>query len=82
MIEWDEKNGTEYLKTLRAYMVSNKNNKESALLLSIHQNTLLYRLQKIRDLFGIDFDDGKLNLTLLVDMIFILVKKPELLELI
>jgi DNA-binding PucR family transcriptional regulator len=81
MIEWDEKYNTEYLKTLRAYLVTNKSTKESIRLLMVHQNTLMYRLQKIRELFNIDFTDGKLTLTLLNNILLLEVARPELLPL-
>ena len=80
-MEYDEKNGTEYLKTLQAYLVTGKNNRESIRLLSVHQNTLLYRLTKIKDLFGIDFMDGHLTLTLLSNVLLLEVARPDLLPL-
>ena len=81
IMEYDEKNGTEYLKTLQAYLVTGKNNRESIRLLSVHQNTLLYRLTKIKDLFGIDFMDGHLTLTLLSNVLLLEVARPDLLPL-
>lgn len=81
VMEYDEKNGTEYLKTLQAYLVTGKNNRESIRLLSVHQNTLLYRLTKIKDLFGIDFADGKLTLTLLNNVLLLEIARPDLLPL-
>jgi DNA-binding PucR family transcriptional regulator len=64
-----------------AYLVTGRNNRESIRLLSVHQNTLLYRLTKIRELFGIDFLDGKLSLTLLCNMLLLEVAQPDLLPL-
>jgi hypothetical protein len=81
VMDYDRANGTEYLKTMLAYLVTGRNNRESIRLLSVHQNTLLYRLTKIRDLFGIDFIDGKLSLTLLCNMLLLEVAQPDLLPL-
>jgi DNA-binding PucR family transcriptional regulator len=41
----------------------------------------MYRLQKIRELFNIDFTDGKLTLTLLNNILLLEVARPELLPL-
>lgn len=79
IMKYDEKNGTEYLKTLRAYLVAAKSNKETIRLLSVHPNTLVYRLTKIKDLFDIDFLDGKLTITLLTNVLMLVVARPDLL---
>ena len=81
IIKWDEKYNTEYLQTIRAYLVSNRSNRESVRLLRIHQNTLIYRLTKMRELFGIDFSDGKQVLSLLCNVLFLEVARPDLLPL-
>lgn len=51
---YDRKNGTEYLKTYRAYMLAGKDKKYVASELHIHINTLNYRLNLINDLFHIE----------------------------
>ena len=53
----DEANGTCYLDTLAAYLTCEKNIGKIAEELFIHRNTLMYRLEKIRALTGIDYDD-------------------------
>ncbi len=53
----DEANGTCYLDTLAAYLTCEKNIGKIAEELFIHRNTLMYRLEKIRTLTGIDYDD-------------------------
>ena len=58
MSRYDEENGTEYLKTLRTYAESNKNVVETALNLSVHANTVNYRVKRIRELFDIDLSDA------------------------
>jgi len=42
------------LQTAKAFFESGMNSKESAAKLYIHKNTLLYRLNKIKELYGID----------------------------
>lgn len=53
----DQAYGTEYMDTLRTYMTSMCNSNRTSRQLSIHRNTLLYRLNRIVELTGIDFED-------------------------
>ena len=72
---------TEYLKTLQAHLLSGRSNRKSIQLLAVHQNTLLYRLSKIREIFGIDFQDERLVQTLLCNIQLLEVARPDLLSL-
>ena len=64
----DRENKTEYFKTLRAIIKSDWNLKESAKLLFIHYNTVLYRFEKLKGLLGLGLDNfyEKLIITLAV----------------
>ena len=53
----DKKNDTEYLPTLRNYLNQMKDSSRTCRIMNIHRNTLLYRLDRIRQLTGIDLDD-------------------------
>ena len=53
----DEKTGSELLKTLASYLECHQNLTNASRLLSIHTNTLKYRLQKIVELCEINFED-------------------------
>lgn len=55
--EQDQTYGTEYVETLRTYMCSMCNSSRTSRKLSIHRNTLLYRLNRIAELTGVDFED-------------------------
>ncbi|NMA01138.1 MAG: hypothetical protein GX923_01060 [Clostridia bacterium] len=55
--EYDKKNGTFFLETIEAYILSNGNINKTSTKLYIHRNTCVYRLAKIRELFQIDIDD-------------------------
>lgn len=57
IIEHDRKNATFFLKTLEAYILGNGNISKTAAQLYIHRNTCIYRMEKIKELFNIDFDD-------------------------
>lgn len=57
IVEYDEQNGTEYLKTLRSYLVFNRNAKEAGAALFIHPNTVLYRIRTMQERFSFDLND-------------------------
>ena len=64
----DRQQGTDLCETLRVYLRKAKSPSLSSAELSVHRNTLFYRIGKISSLTGIDFDDGdqlmKLSLSL------------------
>lgn len=53
----DEKNNTEFLRTLYEYLRLERKISATATELCVHRNTLLYRLQAIEKLAGFDWDD-------------------------
>ncbi len=55
--QYDIKNNSEYLNTLRVYLHYNKNVSDMAEALYIHKNTVLYRIKRLQELFHIDFHD-------------------------
>jgi len=64
----DEENNTDYLNTLTEYLIHVDDPTTCAQNLFIHKNTFFYRMNKIRQLFGLDLNNGterlKLQLTL------------------
>lgn len=56
---YDRKQNTEYLPTLKAYLNSGRNIAEAASTLSIHANTVNYRIKRLHELFGIDPSDAE-----------------------
>ncbi len=52
--QYDRKNGTELCQTLHQYLLHEQNITQSANALYIHRNSLMYRLEKIRQLTGAD----------------------------
>ncbi len=68
---YDKKNNSEYVKTLEAYVLSGLNNKQAAARLNVHINTLIYRINRMKDLFGIDFSDSTLITTLICNFLLI-----------
>ncbi|MBQ9987571.1 MAG: helix-turn-helix domain-containing protein, partial [Erysipelotrichales bacterium] len=57
----DEEKGTELLSTLEGYLRYVGDPVTAALDLNIHRNTLLYRINKIKDLTGIDLENGDIR---------------------
>lgn len=57
MVRFDEENHTEYAKTLRCYFENGCSQRRTALALFLHINTVAYRLQRIREQFGLSLDE-------------------------
>lgn len=55
--EYDEKHGGELYETLYQFLRHERSLIESAKALNIHRNSLIYRVEKIRQLTDIDLDD-------------------------
>lgn len=66
--EYDQEHGASLIETLEAYLRMGKNAAHTAHLLNVHRNSLLYRLNRIRDIADIDFDDGEEMLRLLLNL--------------
>jgi sugar diacid utilization regulator len=58
IIEYDKLNNTELIKTLRVYFECNGNMKKMSKEMFMHYNTIVYRIQKIKDVTGVDFENG------------------------
>lgn len=54
---YDRENGTEYYKTLRAYLLNERNIPETSEALIIHRTTLSYRLKKMQELMTTNLDN-------------------------
>lgn len=55
---YDYGNGTDFYRTLRAYLDCGCNSKDTAQRLFIHRNTLSYRMDRILELTGLDLSDS------------------------
>lgn len=67
LIDYDRENGTSLVETLREYLQNSKNPKEVYEKLYIHKNTLYYRLDKIKQIMGVNYEHAdvqmRINLT-------------------
>ncbi|HHX23835.1 MAG TPA: hypothetical protein GX723_07495 [Thermoanaerobacterales bacterium] len=71
MKQYDVKHNTDYVTTLREYILSFKDLSLTADKLNIHRNSLKYRLQKITDISNINFSDQLLCAQLLCNFYMI-----------
>jgi len=55
--EYDQTNKTELYLTLRTYLEYNKNLRATAEALFLHRNSLTYRINRINELTGLDFNN-------------------------
>ena len=63
LAEYDSRHGGELMRTL-ASRLERGTLAETAEALHVHRNTLLYRMQRIREIANIDLEDGDVRLTL------------------
>jgi purine catabolism regulator len=63
LARYDREKKTELIPTLDAFLCAN-NATEVAARLSLHRNSLLYRLRRIREITGLDLDDAETRLAL------------------
>lgn len=66
MRDYDEEHGSSYFDTLRAYLDAGKNVAAAAQALSVHTNTVNYRVNRIREAFGIDATDAQTSFELML----------------
>jgi purine catabolism regulator len=64
LIEYDKINNTELVKTLKIYFECDGNKKKISEKMYMHYNTIIYRLQKIHDITGLDLENGDSRLNL------------------
>jgi purine catabolism regulator len=64
LAEYDRTQGTDLLETLTSYFAHNGNLSQTAEALFVHRNTLLYRMDRIREISGHDLDNPETRLSL------------------
>ena len=62
----DERCGRDYYETLRCYLLCDNNISAAAARMHLHRNTLVYRLNKIREALGTDIDGNAARAYLLL----------------
>jgi PucR family transcriptional regulator, purine catabolism regulatory protein len=64
LLAYDTQHGSNLIQTLEAYFAANCSPKEAATLLQVHRNTVLYRLDRIADITGMDLNAPDVRLRL------------------
>lgn len=64
LIDYDDQHETELVKTLSSYLYQRNDINKTSKLLHVHRNTLIYRLNKIRDLTAVEIDEPEVAWTL------------------
>lgn len=73
--EHDRKKGTQYCETLYFYLICSRSLKKTCDALFTHRNTVLYRIERIRDDFLIPLDDPERHTELLFGVALLLFQK-------
>lgn len=66
---YDRKNGTQLLETLAAWLIYERRQKETAVVLNVHRNSVFYRLNQIQSLCELDLEDPQTRLQLLMSFL-------------
>lgn len=64
LIEYDKVNNSELIKTLKIYFECDGNMKKISKKMYMHYNTIIYRVQQIKDITGLDLENGDSRLNL------------------
>jgi purine catabolism regulator len=64
VIDYDRQHSADLVRTLRAFFDAKCGPKEAASMLEVHRNTVLYRLERIQEITGLDLDDADVRLRL------------------
>ena len=64
LVEYDRSHGADLIRTLEAFFTANCSPKEAASLLHVHRNTVLYRLERIAEITGMDLNSSDIRLRL------------------
>jgi len=64
LMEHDRTRGSDLVRTLKTYFAAGANASEAADRLFLHRNSMLYRLERIQKLTGLDLKDHRVALAL------------------
>ena len=64
LIEYDRTQGTDLVETLTAYFAHKGNLSQTAEAMFVHRNTLLYRMDRIKEISGLDLDNPETRLSI------------------
>ncbi|MBA3792408.1 MAG: helix-turn-helix domain-containing protein [Rubrobacter sp.] len=64
LIEYDQQRQSDLVRTLRVYFACGSNASSAADRLFLHRNSMIYRLERIRELTGLELRDHRVALAL------------------
>jgi hypothetical protein len=64
----DTEHATQYIATLRAWLQAQGDTVEAGRLLGVHENTIRYRLRKMRELTALDLGDGSKRVAMTIEL--------------
>ncbi|MEU5692765.1 helix-turn-helix domain-containing protein [Actinosynnema sp. NPDC020468] len=68
LVRHDEETGTHYAETLAAWLAAQGDSREAARTLSVHPNTLRYRLQRMAEVTALPLDDPEQRLAMAITL--------------
>lgn len=75
--KYDIKNNTQYLQTLFHYLDNGNNIKDTAKTMFLHRNTIVYRIERLKDLFDIDFNNSHHNILNYISFLLLQMQEVE-----
>lgn len=69
ILDYDREYGTDFMSFLDVYLLSGMSVRKTADALVLHKNTVYQKLEKLKDYFGIDFEDVYLMIKLYVSIV-------------
>ena len=71
LVDYDRRRGSDLIKTLSVYFDTGANASETSDRLFLHRNSLLYRLERIQSLTGLDLKESDARLALQLGLLAI-----------
>lgn len=66
---YDQENGTQLMETLEMYLLCERGQKQTSAMLSVHRNSVFYRLNQIQALCELNLEDPKTRLQLMLSFL-------------
>ncbi|WP_255723618.1 PucR family transcriptional regulator [Sporosarcina sp. ACRSL] len=79
LLDYQQANQSDLLETLQTFLDCNQNAAQTAKLLFVHYKTVVYRLERIKEITGMDFDDSEEMLSVRVGLkIYELIQREKI----
>ena len=68
VINYDAQYGSDNLRLLDVYLNNDRNISDTAKIMNLHRNSVVYRIKRIESLIGVPLDDSELRLRILISL--------------